>query len=289
MSGFKNFVIAGSGSVGTQIIRELLKRKSAGEVDNVTILTRSSSKALDEFTAAGAKTTTVDYTSAESLAAALAGADVVISTLTHVPSALNAQHLLAEQSKAVGVKLFVPSEFGDATDREGAEGIFALKQAVQHKLKELDLPYALFFTGPHSDFVFIAAIGLDIKGGNVTLGGDGNALNSFTTQVDIGRFVAYVLTQVPLSKLQWHIYRIEAERKSFNQIIKEYEERTGKKVNVTYRSVDELQAALEKNPADLATVLQLDWALGGGLIGSEDQLSVSDYPAWNPKTIADVL
>ncbi|KAI0261219.1 NAD-P-binding protein [Gloeopeniophorella convolvens] len=289
MSGFKNFVIAGSGTVGTQIIRELLKKKSAGEVDNVTILTRSSSKGLDEFTAAGAKTAAVDYTSAKSLAAVLAGADVVISTLTHVPSALNAQHLLAEQSKAAGVKLFVPSEFGNATDREGAEGIFALKQAVQHKLKELDLPYALFFTGPHSDFVFIPAIGLDIKGGNVTLGGDGNALNSFTTQVDIGRFVAYVLTQVPLSKLQWHIYRIEAERKSFNQIIKEYEERTGKKVNVTYRPVDELKAALEKNPADFASVLQLDWAVGGGLIGSEDQLSVSDYPDWNPKTIADVL
>jgi uncharacterized protein YbjT (DUF2867 family) len=97
----------------------------------------------------------VDYGSAESLKNAINGADVVISTLSSNPASLQAQHLLAEQAKAAGVKLFVPSEFGDATDRENLEGVFAIKQSVHRKLKELDLPYALFFTGPHSDFVFI--------------------------------------------------------------------------------------------------------------------------------------
>jgi uncharacterized protein YbjT (DUF2867 family) len=95
----------------------------------------------------------VDYGSAESLKNAITGADVVISTLNRV--ALQAQHLLAEQAKVAGVKLFVPSEFGDATDRENLEGVFAIKQSVHRKLKELDLPYALFFTGPHSDFMFV--------------------------------------------------------------------------------------------------------------------------------------
>ena len=38
MSGFRNFVIAGAGSVGTHIIEELLKLR---KVDNVTVLTRS--------------------------------------------------------------------------------------------------------------------------------------------------------------------------------------------------------------------------------------------------------
>ncbi len=80
----------------------------------------------------------------------------------------------------------------------------------------------------------------------------------------------------------------EAHWQSFNQIFKEYEERTGKKLNVTYQSESELRAAISKNPADVASVLQLDWGLGGGLVGSLDQLSVSDYPNWNPKTIADV-
>jgi len=199
-------------------------------------LCAQNSRNLDEYKNAGADITVVDYGSAESLKDAITGADVVISTLNHHPAALQVQHLLAEQARAAGVKLFVPSEFGGATDRENPEGVFAIKESVHHKLKELDLPYALFFTGPHSDYVFvpyvprlvlvcrasrvltrgIRLLGLDLNSGNVTIGLDGNAVNSFTTQRDIGRFVAYVLTNLPRSKLEWRIFRIEAERKVRN-------------------------------------------------------------------------
>ncbi|KAI0300091.1 NAD-P-binding protein [Multifurca ochricompacta] len=289
MSGFKNFTIAGSGVVGDYIIRELLKLKEEGKIDKVTILTRSDSSSLDQHRASGVTITVVNYGSAESLKNAVTGSDVVISTVGHGAVALQAQHLLAEQAKAAGVKLFVPSEFGHTTDRENPKDVFALKQSVHHKLKELDLPYSLFFTGPHLNYVFVPAIGLDLKSGNVTAGLDGNALNSFTAQSDIGRFVAYVLTQLPRSKLEWRTFRIEAERKSFNQIFKEYEEKTGTKLNVTYRSESELKAALKKNPADFAAILQLDWGHSGGLVGRLDQLSVSEYPDWNPKSIADVV
>jgi len=244
---------------------------------------------LDEFKASGANITVVDYDSPESSRSAITGADVVISALTHTLSAIQAQHLLAEQAKAVGVKLFVPSEFGDRTDRANPEGVFALKQSVHHKLRKLGLPYAIFFTGPHPDFIFIPALGLDLKSGNVTAGLDGNALNSFTAQPDIGRFVAYVLINLPRPKLEWRMFRIEAERKSFNQIFKENEERIGQKLTVTYRPESELKEAIAKDAADVAAVLQLDWGLGGGLVGSLDELSVSEYPDWNPKTVADVL
>ena len=76
---------------------------------------------------------------------------------------------------------------------------------------------------------------------------------------------------------------------SFNQIFKRYEERTGKRLNVTYRSEAELEAAIAKNPSDHQSHLHLEWGRGGGLVGSLDQLSVSEYPDWNPKTVADVL
>ncbi len=113
---------------------------------------------MDEYKASGAKITIVDYGSAESVKNAVTGADVVISTVTHNPAGLQAQHILAEQAKAAGVKLFVPSEFGDATDRQNADGVFLIKQSVHHKCKELDLPYALFFTGPHSDYIFVPCV-----------------------------------------------------------------------------------------------------------------------------------
>lgn len=171
MSGFKNFAIAGLGTVGSHIARELLKLKNEGKVDNVTILTRSvsplahplsnafvhfylqDSSKLDEYKASGAKIAIVNYESAESLKNAVTGADVVISTITR--GALQVQDLLAEQAKAVGVKLFVPSEFGNDTNRLNPEGVFVAKQSFQHKCKELDLPYALFFTGPGPDYVFV--------------------------------------------------------------------------------------------------------------------------------------
>jgi saccharopine dehydrogenase-like NADP-dependent oxidoreductase len=41
MSGFGNFIVAGSGTVGGHIARELLQLKNAGKINNVTILTRS--------------------------------------------------------------------------------------------------------------------------------------------------------------------------------------------------------------------------------------------------------
>jgi hypothetical protein len=54
---------------------------------------------------------------------------------------------------------------------------------------------------------------LDLKSGNVAVGLDGNAINSFTAQSDIGRYLAYVLTNLPRSKIEWRIFRIEGERK----------------------------------------------------------------------------
>ena len=41
MSGFGNFIIVGSGNVGSHIARELLELKNAGKINNVTIVTRS--------------------------------------------------------------------------------------------------------------------------------------------------------------------------------------------------------------------------------------------------------
>ena len=40
MSGFKNFTIVGAGNVGGFIIEELLKEKAAGNIDEISIVTR---------------------------------------------------------------------------------------------------------------------------------------------------------------------------------------------------------------------------------------------------------
>ena len=99
-----------------------------------------------------AKLIPVDYSDKESVKKALTGVDVVISTLA--ATALELQPGIAEAAKEAGVKLFVPSEFGGPTEGETA-GLFGAKASIQERLKAVGIPYALFYTGPFADFIWI--------------------------------------------------------------------------------------------------------------------------------------
>lgn len=93
----------------------------------------------------------VDYSNKQSIKTALAGIDVVISTISG--TALGVQPGIAEAAKEAGVKLFIPSEFGGPT--EGAtEGLFGAKAGVQDQLKAVGIPYALIYTGPFADYLW---------------------------------------------------------------------------------------------------------------------------------------
>jgi hypothetical protein len=68
-----------------------------------------------------AKVITVDYSNKESIKSALSGVDVVICTLSGMALGLQAE--IAEAAIEAGVKLFVPSEFGNSSEGE-TEGIW---------------------------------------------------------------------------------------------------------------------------------------------------------------------
>ena len=79
---------------------------------------------------------------------------------------------------------------------------------------------------------------------------------------------------------------IELSNQSFNEIFKEYEAKTGKKVEVTYIPISELDARLASNPGDIVSAVQrlfatLDWKL--------EKTDNSPYPDWNPSPVADYL
>jgi len=95
--------------------------------------------------------TPVDYSNPESIKGALSGVDVVISTISG--TALEVQGKIAEAAKEAGVKLFIPSDFGNVTEGE-TEGMFGEKAGIQTQLKRLGVPYAIFYTGPFADFIW---------------------------------------------------------------------------------------------------------------------------------------
>jgi uncharacterized protein YbjT (DUF2867 family) len=98
-----------------------------------------------------AKLIQVDYNNEASIKYALTGVDVVISTVSM--TVLDIQEKIAAAAKEVGVKLFVPSEYGGVTE-EAKEGVANPKANIQGKLKALGMPYAAFYTGPWADFAW---------------------------------------------------------------------------------------------------------------------------------------
>jgi len=64
---------------------------------------------------------------------------------------------------------------------------------------------------------------------------------------------------------------------------KAYEEKTGKKLKVTYIPDSKLDARLAANPEDLVSYLQRLWVTAEPFQQTDDHL----YPDWNPSSILD--
>ncbi|KAI0250538.1 NAD-P-binding protein [Lactifluus subvellereus] len=273
MSGYKNFAVVGAGATGSFLVRQLLKDKAAGTLNEVIVLTRQTTFDGD------ARVIPVDYSNKQSIKDALAGVDVIISTISS--AALGVQAAIAEAAKEAGVKLFVPSEFGVSS--EGSPTFFGAKTSVRSQLRALGLPYALFYTGPYADWVWQSALDLDTTSGRVSVGGDGDKYISFTSRPDIARYVSYVLTHLPVEQLENRSFRLAGDTKSFNEIFKAYEAKTGKKLEVTYIPVSELDARLASNPQDFAAFLHKVLATAGPASKTDNDL----YPDWNPSSVVD--
>jgi len=277
MSGYKNFAIVGAGTLGKYIVQQFQKEKKAGTVNDVIVLTRQGSNTTVE---GDVKVIPVDYSNPESIKAAVTGVDVVISTIAG--AALDVQRKIAEAAKEAGVKLFIPSEFGGVTEGE-SEGLFGQKANIQDQLKGLGIPYLLCYTGPFADYIWAPFLNLDVKSGKVSVGGDGNKQITFTSRPDIARYLSYVLTHVPPEQLKNRTLTIAGDNKSFNEIFKAYEEKTGKKVQVTYIPVTEIDAKIAANPEDFPAVLHKFWAKTGPFPRTDNHL----YPGWNPSSVLD--
>jgi len=294
MSGYKNFAIVGAGIFGSFLVRQLLKDKAAGTVNEIVVLTRqvwtppSVTAALLTRHGQGSKTTiegdakvvAVDYSNKESIKNALTGVDVVICTISR--TALDLQVGIAAAATEAGVKLFVPSEFGNVSVGE-TEGLFGEKSVIQTELKAVDISYTNFYTGPFADFLWSPFMDLDVQSGKVTIAGDGNKQISFTSRSDIARYISFVLTHLPAEQLNDHDFIMAGDNKSFNEIFKAFEAKTGKKVKVTYVPISGFEARLAANPNDLPALLHRFFATAGPFPKTDNHL----YPDWNPSPVLD--
>jgi NmrA-like family len=168
------------------------------------------------------------------------------------PEALNVQFPLADAAKKAGVKLFVPSEFGNPTEGKTG-GMWSIKDAVKKYLVKIDLPYAQFFNGAFIDWFLVNHPehgAFDWPRDKVVIKGTGNTPISWTTQTDVARYVVYVLTKLAPDLLRNATFAIEGERKTLNEIVEDYQAHTGKKLDISYESREFLEKAVKEHPDD---------------------------------------
>jgi hypothetical protein len=137
----------------------------------------------------------------------LKGIDVLISTSGF--EGLSLQTTLAKAALAAGVKLFVPTEFGDITDGR-TEFLMTFKASIREEIKGLGLPTVAFFSGLWTEWV--ENLGFDLKNGKIEIKGQGDAEISTTSIDDVARFVAYVLTELPNEKLENAKFSIQGDK-----------------------------------------------------------------------------
>jgi hypothetical protein len=174
MSGYKSFAVWGAGAIGKPIVVELLKFKSSGAIEKVSVLTRPVCSNIDAqrpfqrslcpmlqtskdnetnkaLAAQGATIIPFDIDAAGA-ADSLSGIEVIISALRFGREAeAKNVHLLKQH----GVKLFVPSAWGDSADiaiRTQPESVWTPIINSCAEAEKINLPVATFSCGPWPEY-----------------------------------------------------------------------------------------------------------------------------------------
>ncbi|KAK4497558.1 hypothetical protein PRZ48_012009 [Zasmidium cellare] len=196
----KKVAIAGAtGTLGPFIVKALLDAgfqvTALSRTGRTNTQDRGTGKATGSLPST-VKSVQVDYTSEDSLIAALQGHDVVISNLP----TMDLEPALIEASIKAGVKRYIPPEFGSNVSgnaKNAALPVFKdTKAKIQKYLKEREdqISYTLVVNGFFLDWGLEAGIVVNFKGDRpVRVFDGGNGKHSLSTRTDIGKATAGIL------------------------------------------------------------------------------------------------
>ncbi|KAJ5329790.1 hypothetical protein N7541_005574 [Penicillium brevicompactum] len=241
-----------TGNLGPAILEQLLV---AGF--DVTVLTRQGS---DKTFDPRVHVANVDYESIDSLKHALTGQEVVVSTLNVGVIPLAVHLRLIDAAAAVGVKRFVPSEYGCETvnPQTAKLPVFGDKVSVQDHLKKLSqdsgLSYSLLITGPFLDWGLAHNFILNLSGPVATLYDGGDRAFSTTTLKGVGKGIVGIVNNLDATKNT--VVYVEEARVSQKELLR----LSGKTLDTEVVATADLEKAayeeLQKpspNPAIFAT------------------------------------
>lgn len=243
-------VAGGNSTIASNIINAILASKK----HQLVVLSRSPQPDLETK---GAVVRVVDYNSHEQLTKALEGIHTVLSCIWSYDSAIATSQLaLLEAAKEAKVKRFVPSEWSvPAYDKVA---YYKVKESVWEAVKKSGLEYTRFNNGlwlniwaadaPREEAVGRSgylgpSLIIDIKAGTASIPGDGSRKVAFTDMRDIGKYVAAALDFEKWDEDSF----IVGEKVSVNEFVDKVERITGKSLNKTYFSSEQLDGLIAEN------------------------------------------
>ncbi|KAL8727451.1 MAG: hypothetical protein Q9166_006039 [cf. Caloplaca sp. 2 TL-2023] len=255
-------VIGSNGRVGFAVTRELLKGDYFKQLTAVLRHTSTASIRLS-----GIAEVKADFSSFDSLVAALSGHDAVLSCVPGGATDFESQKLLIDASIAAGVRLFFASEYS-ANVMSPQYGHLPIqfvgdkpriRRYLEEKAKEGSIAWTALNGGPFFDLWLTAGpAGFDIANHTATIYGTGNNLACWTPLSTIARAVSNMLLPSTLPHISNRAVFISGvEDVTQNNILAALEDETGSKFEVKHMDVKKIKQeaveALEKGNWKAAT------------------------------------
>ncbi|KAL2881605.1 hypothetical protein SGCOL_003173 [Colletotrichum sp. CLE4] len=234
-------VVGASGLVGLRVVKALLDKGF-----QVTAISRETSIATFP---SGVAVRKADLSSVESLTAAFAGQDAVISAISTVAVIVpGSQDPLIDAAIAAGVKRFIPSEYGlNTRTLEGeilGDWLKSKTAAVDYLIKKTEANPSFTWTGIGTSLFFDWSItrgiyGISLENKSITIFDSGNQKVSTTSLSFLAKGIVAVL-QHPAETANKYINIVEFEVTQ-NELHKLFEEETGSKFTVEHKTADEAE------------------------------------------------
>lgn len=226
-------LVGSTGSLGGRIARELLGR---GEPLRILVRPGSSWEALKE---AGAEVVHGDLKDPESVARAVAGAKVVVTTANSAKRSgdddvesvdRRGNRTLIDAARAAGVGRFIfVSALG--SDLQSPVPFLRAKAETEAHLRESGLDYTIVQPNIFMDSWFPTLIeGALAAGRPVTLVGEAKRRHSFVAEADVARFIVEALEHPAARNTTLVIGGPDAL--SWRDVVKVYEDATGQTIEV---------------------------------------------------------
>ena len=260
-------VVGATGFVGGQIARGLRERGTS-----VRALVRggASHPKSGELREAGVDAVDGDVTRPGSLASACRGIDVVVSTVTSMPTGANdglrrVDHdgalALIDAAERAGVQKFVYVSYSGNIDQPSP--LATAKRGCEDRLRASAMQAVILRPSYFAEIWLSPALGFDARSGTARIYGSGDAKVSFISALDVAAFAIAVATREQGAKTT--VLELGGpDALSLRQAIATFEQATGRTFSVESVPIEALQAQLGAPDPVQASFAALTYAYAKG-------------------------